>query len=110
MADVLPSPRPDEYRHPKSGRVYRQGDPAHTYMLALVAARSDAAAFLRATERLADGDYLDAHTQRDNQVAYRLRDGLDCLFNADTSVGHDRDRREAPDDDWRRRYGPVADA
>ena len=50
-----------DYCHPKSGRTYRQGDPAHSYVLS----------------------------------------------HAEHGVRLDRHRREPPDDEWNRKYGPV---
>jgi hypothetical protein len=98
----------DDYRHPSSGRIYRQGDPAHTYILALRAARAAAEWFLRDTNLTADGDYLTAFEQRPDRSTYRLRDNLDFLLHAEQLVRFEKHRREPPDDDWRRKYAPVS--
>lgn len=99
--------RQGDYCHPKSGRTYRQGDPAHSYVLALVAARRAAEAFLRETARLIEADYLTAFEHREDRTAAHLRDMLDWLSHAEHGVRLDRHRREPPDDEWNRKYGPV---
>lgn len=97
----------DDYRHPGSGRVYRPSDPAHIYALALRAARSAAEQMLQETATISEGDYLRAFDQRPTRSAYRLRDALDFLFHAEQGIRNDRHRREPPDDDWQRKYGPL---
>lgn len=97
----------DDYKHPISGRTYRQGDPAHTYAVALRGARQAAELFLRETAALADGDYLAAFDHRPDRSTYRLRDSLDFLLHAEQGIRNDRHRREPLDDEWQRKYGPV---
>ncbi len=98
-----------DYAHPASGRVYRKGDPAHDYALALNGARCAAEAVLAASAALVDLDYLAAFTARDDRTAARLRDALDWLSHTDHGVRLDMHRREQPDDDWQRRYGPLSE-
>jgi hypothetical protein len=94
-----------QYQHPASGRIYRQGDPAHTYALALRAARRDAEQFLRETEHTEQMDYLASFDARPERATYRLRDDLDWLIHAEKGVLLERFRREPPDDEWVRKYG-----
>lgn len=95
----------DDYTHPASGRIYRIGDPAHTYAQAFASARRVAAQFVRETEHLVDADYLNQFKQRPDRSTYALRDALDFLFHAEQGVRIDLYRREPPDAEWNRRYG-----
>ena len=105
------------WRHPASGRGYREGDPAHYFVIMARALRQQAEAFVAEYDRrLADRDYLDQHhawwgnSDADRMVRLLIETTGD-VNKAYTAVLRDRDMPDfglgRRDEEWQRKYGPV---
>lgn len=107
----------NEYVHPDSGRVYREGDPAH-YFAALARALShQAGEFIRHYDaKMAGKDYLaqsGVWESDPNRIAQAMADTITKLGMAYRALQADK---HAPgwglgkyDDEWRRKYGDLPD-
>lgn len=104
-----------DYKHPKSGRIYREGDPAHDFVLLLNALRLMAGNFIQEYEkRLRNKDYLEQvnRWQGDmDRIARAMTDTIDALNKAYTAVGVDQWKPDyglgTRDGEWHRKYGEI---
>lgn len=94
----------EEYQHPKSGRIYRKGDPAHTYALACHAAWDAARLLGEALDGQHGRDYLTQAAAHPYQSLARMRGALEWVEKAYTAVIVDRDFSDH-DEEWERKYG-----
>lgn len=105
------------WRHPQSGRLYREGDPAHDFARLTHALHQMAAQFVDQYERrLAGRDYLVQHQMWDgdpDRIARLMADMIAKLDKAYTRVHANRTLPDyglgQRDEEWQRRYGPVVE-
>lgn len=103
----------DEYTHPDSGRIYREGDPAHRFAQLVAALNRQCEEFQQHHEaRLAGKDYLQQHAtwlSDPDRIARAMRSTLAAIDEAYTAVTVDRDLPSyglgTQDEEWRRKYG-----
>ena len=104
-----------DYIHPKSGRVYREGDPAHHFAQLAAALRRQCENFVHYYDsQMGSRDYL---AQRAiwlgdcDRIARSMADTIAVLDKAHTAIIIDRDLHEYglghKDEEWQRKYGPV---
>jgi len=104
-----------DYTHPKSGRTYREGDPAHHLAQLTQTLANQCERYLSEYRRqLADTDYLDQyHTWPGDpdRVARTMARTIEAIDKAYTDVCSDRTMHEyglgKQDDEWHRKYGQV---
>ena len=105
----------EDYRHPASGRIYREGDPAHRFAQLVHILANECGAFLdHHAHRLADRDYLKQHTEWSSdpeRIARAMAHTIAELDKAYTAVVVDRDLPDyglgSWDDEWQRKYGKT---
>jgi hypothetical protein len=103
------------YSHPASGRLYREGDPAHHFAQLVQALARQCADFQYHYERrLKDFDYLAQHTEWPSdpeRIARTMGRTIEQIDKAYTDVVCDRTMHEyglgVQDDEWQRKYGDV---
>lgn len=107
-----------DYEHPASGRIYRQGDPAHRFARLAAALRRQCDEFARHyDQRMADRDYLDQQRtwpSDPDRIARFMRETIAALDQAYTDVVYDEQAPEfglgKRDEEWQRKYGDVRGA
>jgi hypothetical protein len=106
----------EDYTHPTSGRVYREGDPAHRFAVLAAALERQCEEFRRHYQaRLSGRDYLDQHLEwpsDPDRIARAMATTITELDKAYTAVTVDRDNWQyglgQRDDEWERKYGDPA--
>jgi hypothetical protein len=96
----------DDYRHPESGRIYREGDPAHTYALACRAVEVAARELALEVTRHAGSDYLTRAADHPYQGLVRMHGTLDWIDKAYTDLLVDREFSTV-DEEYQRKYGEL---
>lgn len=104
-----------DYIHPDSGRVYREGDPAHYFVQMAAGLRRQCEEFVHYYDTLMAGrDYLQQRTiwQGDpDRIARSMAHTIAALDKAHTAVVVDRDLHEygpgRQDEEWQRKYGKL---
>jgi hypothetical protein len=112
------TPKPAEYVHPRSGRIYREGDPAHRFAQLVAGVARQCEEFGRYVQPLLEADYLDqraAWMGDCERITRSLARTIEQIEEAHTDVVVDRDYHRyglgTQDDEWQRKYGAVpADA
>lgn len=102
----------DLYEHPVSGRLYRQGDPAHRFAQLTNALARQNRELERHLRRLNEQDYLvqvEAWLGDCDRITRAMQATLDAIDDTRTQVVCDRDAPQyglgTMDDEWGRKYG-----
>jgi len=106
---------PSEYVHPESGRLYREGDPAHHFALLAAGLARECETFLRHyNERLKNADYLAQYHEWPSDpgsIARSMAHTIEALDKAYTAITVDRDLHlfglGRQDEEWHRKYGRL---
>ncbi|MGH9250162.1 MAG: hypothetical protein ACRD0W_11665 [Acidimicrobiales bacterium] len=109
----VPQALTSDYKHPDSGRIYREGDPAHHFARLVAGLARECDEFLRHyRDRLADRDYLGQHSawpSDPERIARAMAHTIAAIDRATTDVVVDRDAHRYglgdQDDEWQRKYG-----
>ena len=103
------------YTHPESGRVYREGDPAHHFAQLTHVLAEECRQFLHHYGRRLEGrDYLTQQLEwpsDPDRIARAMAHTIEALDKAYTAVVVDRTMHEyglgEQDGEWQRKYGDV---
>jgi hypothetical protein len=105
----------EDYTHPESGRVYREGDPAHHFAQLVQVLASECESFLHHFGRRLEGkDYLAQFREwpsDPDRIARAMATTIEALDKAYSRVNADETMHRyglgKKDDEWQRKYGDV---
>lgn len=103
------------YRHPASGRMYLEDDPAHYFARLLHILREECEQFIyHYDDRLKGEDYLDQYVtwpSDPDRIARAMKHTIESIDKAYTAITVDKTMPDyglgQRDEEWHRKYGEV---